>query len=406
MMLSRPSLISIVAAALLTATIMQPAANAQAPIAGSGALPVLDPLAQSPSNVLDAVRKLMSSRKERGPLHAIRGCFEKSRLQPAFRQLCRQRLVRFHREIIEKRPDIFAGLPPLEIYIRFVEIARDPDAPDIRKDLFALRGIISEVDEAGRFRTIKECFRDAGPQPAIHQICRQQLEAFQTELLRARGVELRDISPAAIRRRLLAVATADQVGFMAGDTTAFQSLRNIRAAQQKKKAEAQMAMARARQYYCIARTGRQASTLRSQLEAPGVCLCTYGRRYAASSAGLQSRPVRVAYNSCSPAGRFRVADLNGGLLRHGDWITLRAVHDGYLSMNNDGVVYANRARPGKSEKFRLIKATNTPGTIQPGELIALVSARGVFVVPDHKKGRLKATKQPPAPHEYFVLMPN
>ena len=37
-------------------------------------------------------------------------------------------------------------------------------------------------------------------------------------------------------------------------------------------------------------------------------------------------------------------------------------------------------------------------------MIALVSARGFFVVPDLKKGRLKATKQTPAPHEFFVLM--
>lgn len=396
----------LIAALMLAAGMTLSSANAQAPIAGSGALPALDPLAQSPPNVIDAVKKMMSSREDRGPLHAIKGCFREARLQPALRQVCRQRLVTFHRQILETRRDIFAGLPPLEIYIRFVEIAGDPDSIGIRKDLFALRGIVSDVGEASRFRAIKECFLDAGPQSAIHQICRQQLDAFQTEILRTRGIELRDISPEAIHRRLFAVATSDQIGFMAGDTTAFQSLRNIRKAQQDKKVAAQTALVRAKPYYCSVNTGGRAPTLTSQLAAPGVCICTYGRRYAASGAGMQNRPVRVAYRDCSPAGRFRVGDLNGGRLRHGDWVTLRAVHNGYLSMNRDGIVYANRDRPGKSEKFRLIKATNMAGVIQPGELIVLVSARGVFVVPDLKQGWLKATKQTPAPHEYFVLTPN
>jgi len=44
--------------------------------------------------------------------------------------------------------------------------------------------------------------------------------------------------------------------------------------------------------------------------------------------------------------------------------------------------------------------------VRAGELIVLVSARGVFVIPDLKNGRLKATKQTPLPHEYFVLTPN
>jgi hypothetical protein len=73
-------------------------------------------------------------------------------------------------------------------------------------------------------------------------------------------------------------------------------------------------------------------------------------------------------------------------------------------LNRDGILYANRQRAGKSEKLRLIKATNIPGRIKAGEMIALVSARGFFVVPDLKKGRLKATKQTLAHHEFFVLM--
>jgi hypothetical protein len=114
----------------------------------------------------------------------------------------------------------------------------------------------------------------------------------------------------------------------------------------------------------------------------------------------------VASRQCGAAGRFRVGDLNGGRLQHRDWVTFRAVHNGYLSMNRDGIVYANRERAGKSEKFRLIRAVNLPGLIRAGELFVLVSARGVFVVPDLKTGLLKATKQKPAAHEYFVFTPN
>ena len=124
-------------------------------------------------------------------------------------------------------------------------------------------------------------------------------------------------------------------------------------------------------------------------------MCTYGRRYVGSSASRSRRPARAAYKQCGAAARFRVGDLNGGRLRHGDWVSLRAVHGGYMSMNRDGIIYANRDRAGKAEKFRLIRAVNQPGLIRSGELFVLVSALGVFVVPDLKTGNLKATKQKP-----------
>jgi hypothetical protein len=253
---------------------------------------------------------------------------------------------------------------------------------------------------------IKECFNNAGPQPAIHQICTQQLDAFQLELLRTRGIALRDIKPEAIKRRLLSIAKSNQVGFIAGGTSAFDSLRQIRKEQQQKQTSALTALVKAKPYYCPAPTGRRARPIGGQLADPGVCICTYGRRFADSSASLSRRPVRVASRQCGAAGRFRVGDLNGGRLQHRDWVTFRAVHNGYLSMNRDGIVYANRERAGKSEKFRLIRAVNLPGLIRAGELFVLVSARGVFVVPDLKTGLLKATKQKPAAHEYFVFTPN
>lgn len=381
-------------------------AVAQAPIAGSGALPALNPLAQSSQDVIGAVAKVMSNRADKRPFLSIKACFRESRVQTALRQSCRLRLERYQRKMVANYRDLFSRVPQLEIYNRLVQISDDPDRLVISRDLFALRGIVSRIPEARRFGLIKSCFIDAGPQPVLQQICLQQLDAFQTELLRTRGIELRDIRPAAIKQRLLSVATSGQVGFMAGGRSAFDSLRQIRKDQQQRKTAAVTSLVKAKPYYCPAPTGRRAPRLSARLVDPGVCLCTYGRRYAGSSASLRGRPVRVAYKKCGVSGRFRVGDLNGGRLRHGDWITLRAVHNGYLSMNRDGIVYANRARAGKSEKFRLIRAVNQPGLINAGELFVLVSGSGVFVVPDLKAGRLKATKRTPAAHEYFVLTPN
>jgi hypothetical protein len=76
-----------------------------------------------------------------------------------------------------------------------------------------------------------------------------------------------------------------------------------------------------------------------------------------------------------------------------------------MSMNRDGIIYANRDCAGKAEKFRLIRAVNQPRLIRSGELFMLVSALGVFVVPDLKTGNLKATKQKPGAQEYFVMTP-
>lgn len=388
---------------LLLAIICAMPASAQAPVAGSGALPAIDPFADSPREVVEAVKKFMGIRKTRTTMLRIKVCFRESRLQIALRQVCRQRLETYFRDMLRMYPEIFSKLQPLEVYIQFVTVAADPDVASIRRDLFALRGIVTEVRQAQAFQSIKDCFKSAGPQPAMQQICRQRIDAFHAELMRTRGQQLRDVSPAAIKRRLVAVATVDQVGGTGGDLSAFQSLRNIRKAQQEKKAAARLALDKAKPYYCQSRARVQ--TLRSRLAETGICICTYGRRYAASTARQRTRAVRVASSSCTRAGRFRVRDLNGGSLRHGDWVTLRAAHNGYLSMSRDGVVYANRDRAGKFEKFRIIRATNLPGLIRPGELIVLVSARGVFVVPDLKFGRMKATKEKPKPHEYFVFTP-
>lgn len=392
---------------LLAATVLPvQAANAQAPIAGSGQLPVVDPSAQSPRVVVEAIAKVLSNRRDKRPFLDIKACFRQSRVQFALRPMCRQRLESYHRAMVQKYRSDFGGISPIEIQIRLIELSEDPDALSIRRDLIALRGVIEDLIEARTFRAIKECFINAGAQPALQQICRQQLEAFTQELISTKSARFRDIKADAVRRRLRTVAMSDQAGFAKGDTTAFQSLRDIRKAQQEKRDAGRLALAKATPYYCKPSRRRGNPGLAAQLAGPGVCICSYGRRYAASTPAVRNSPVRVAYRQCGPAGRFRVYDLNGGRLRHGDWITLRAAHGTYLSMNRDGYVYGNRQSAGKGEKFRVIRATNLPGVIRSGEMITLVSALGAFVVPDLKKGRLRATKSKPEPHEFIVLMPN
>ena len=391
---------------LLAALLPFGMAGAQAPIAGSGNLPVVDPSAQSPKIVVDAIAKVLSNRADRSPWLDIRACFRRSRVQLALRPICRQRLEVYHREMVRKYQTDFAGIPPIEIQIRFVELSEDPDSIAIRRDLIALRGVIEELNEASTFRTIKECFISAGAQPALQQICRQQLEAFTQQILSTKSARFRDIKPDAVRRRLQAVAMSDQAGFSAGDASTFQSLPGIRKAQREKREAGRIAIAQANPYYCKPSRRKGNPGLASLLADPGVCICSYGRRYAASNPALRNSPVRVAYRRCGPVGRFRIYDLNGGRLRHGDWITLRTFHGAYVSMNRDGYVYGNRRSAGKGEKFRVIRATNLLGVIRPGEMITLVSALGAFVVPDLKKGRLRATKSKPAPHEFIVFMPN
>lgn len=391
---------------LLTALLPGGFVAAQAPIGGSGSLPVVDPSTQSPKIVVDAVAKVQSNRRDKRPFLDIKACFRQSRVQLALRPICRQRLEAYHRAMIRKYRNDFAGIAPIEIQIRLVELSEDPDALTIRRDLIALRGVIEELNEASLFRTIKECFISAGAQPALQQICRQQLEAFTQQLLSTKASRFRDIKPDAVRRRLRTVAMSDQAGFSAGDATTFQSLRDIRKAQREKKDAGRIAIARATPYYCKPSRRKGNPGLAAQLAGPGICICSYGRRYAASNPALRNSPVRVAYKQCGQAGRFRIHDLNGGRLRHGDWITLQAAHGAYVSMNRDGYVYGNRRSAGKGEKFRVIRATNLPGVIRSGEMITLVSALGVFVVPDLKKGRLRATKNKPEPHEFLVLMPN
>ena len=143
---------------------------AQAPIAGSGWLPTVDPGAQSPKIIVDAIAKVMSNRRDKRPFLEIKTCFRQSRVQLTLRPVCQQRLETYHRQMIQRHRSDFAGLAPIEIQIRLNELSEEPDSITIRRDLFALRGVIDDLSEATRFRTIKDCFVHAGAQPALLQI--------------------------------------------------------------------------------------------------------------------------------------------------------------------------------------------------------------------------------------------
>lgn len=186
-------------------------AVAQAPIAGSGQLPAVNPSAQSPKIVVDAIAKVMSNRRDKRPFLEIKACFRQSRVQLTLRPVCRQRLETYHRQMIQRYRSDFTGLAPIEIQIRLVELSEDPDSITIRRDLIALRGVIEDLSEATQFRAIKDCFVHAGAQPALQQICRQQLDTFTQQLLTTQFSRFRDVKEDAVRRGLRTVAMSDQV---------------------------------------------------------------------------------------------------------------------------------------------------------------------------------------------------
>lgn len=400
-------IIKLLAALLLLAVAAPGIALAQAPIAGSGELPGVDPLARPSRAVVDAIEKIMSDRGDRGPFLLIRSCFVESGAQPSLLQICRQRLERYYREMMTEGREALAALPPMEIFVRLVELAKDPDAAGVMSDMFALRGILKNVEELQTFREIKDCYREAGPQPAIRQICRQRLDRFHIELTRTKSDAMRDVKPEVIHHRLLELADADRVGVAGGDMTAFESLRNIRKVQQDELARRSQSIALAAQNYCSAPPARQSPPIEVRMSDPGVCLCGYGRRYVGSKADLSGHPVRAIYGQCGPDGRFRIADLNGGSLMHGDWITIQAAHGGYVTVTATGAVLADRPEVGKYERFRIFRANGVAGRIQAGEMVGLISPRGVYVTTNVEHGgSLRGTREKLKPHEYFVLVPN
>ena len=255
--------------------------------------------------------------------------------------------------MIQRYRSDFTGLAPIEIQIRLVELSEDPDSITIRRDMIALRGVIEDLSKATQFRTIKDCFVHAGAQPALQQICRQQLDTFTQQLLTTQSSRFRDVKEDAVRRVLRTVAMSDQIGFAGSDSTTFQSLRDIRKAQREKRDAGRVAMAKASPYYCKPSRREGSPRLAAQLGGPGICICSYGRRYAASNPALRNSPVRVAYRQCGPAGRFRIHDLNGGRLRRGDWITLRAAHGAYVSINGTATSMATVGPPERAKSSGL-----------------------------------------------------
>lgn len=381
-------------------------ASAQsAPIAGSGGLPVLDPLASAPLNVVAAVRKMLGNRKQRNPFNHIKTCFERAGSNKIGQIDCRHKLNRYFRTVLEERKDLLSGLPELEVFTRLVALSKDPTGPSFAKDVYSLRGVVTRLEDALKFRAVHLCYEEAGPQPAIRQICRQRLDRFHTELMRENAILFRDVEPELIRKRLAVVADRDS-GVLGGTgTSAFDSLRNIRKAQQEEKQAAFLAMAQARRYYCPPSQSRRLPPLETLMGTDGVCLCSYGRRYFGSNVRARGRPVQSVYKSCGSSGRFKVVDLNRGRLNHGDWITLQASHGGYVSHNKNGFVYADKQTAGKYEKFRLVRVSGAPGPIRPGEMVGLLSPRGKYISSNLKGGgTLRGVDEKPEPHEYFVFV--
>lgn len=376
-----------------------------APIAGSGQLPALNSLASAPPNVVEAISKMLGNRKQRNPFNHIKSCFDRAGSNKIGQIDCRTKFDLYFRTVLEERKDLLSGIPPLEVYARLAALSRDPSGPPFARDIYSLRGVITRLEDARSFREVALCFADAGPQPAIRQICRQRLDRFHTELMRENSVLFRDIDPALIRKRLLAVADRNNAVFGGSDTTAFDSLRNIRKAQQEERQADFQAMASARRYYCAPTQSRRIPPLETQMSTDGVCLCSYGRRYFGSNPTLRGRPVQSVYKSCGRFGRFRIVDLNRGRLKHGDWVTLQASHGGYMSHNKNGFVYADRQTPGKFEKFRLFRVSGAPGPIRPGEMVGLISQRGKYISTNLQGGgTLRGVDEKPEPHEYFVFV--
>jgi hypothetical protein len=392
-------------AALWLAATLPASAVAQAPIAGSGDLPGIDPLARPSRVVVDAVEKIMGDRTVRGPFLLIRTCFEEAGRQTALLQVCRQRLVSYFRSLVLDQREALGGLPQVEVYVRLIELANDPDAAVFMKGMFALRGIVNDVDQAQRFSDIKDCYRDAGPQPAFRQICRQRLERFHSEIAATRALDFRDVKPEAILKRLQELADSGSA-LAGGGAQAFESLRNIRKAQQEEAIKAQQALAAASAYYCPAPASRQAS-LESRMADTGICLCGYGRRYIAPNPLRPGAPVLAGSRSCGEAGRFRIRDLNGGVLSNGDWVTVQGAHGGYLSVAQNGAVQSDKTEAGKFERFRIFRVSGIAGRIQPGEMLTLVSPRGMFVSANVRGGGILAgSRERPGPYDYFVLVPD
>ena len=376
-----------------------------APIAGSGKLPEIDPYAEAPHDVVEAIANLLSNRTEGNPFNGIKACFKDAGGNEITQIDCRQRLDRYFSDMMEKHREKLGRFSRLEVYARLTDLSGDPSGKSFVRDVYALRGVVVGLDDARRFRDVKICFQDAGPQPAIRQICRQQLYRYHTELLRENFVLFRDINPKLIHKRLFAIADQDNAIFGVGEMTAIESMRNIRKAQQEEKQSAARAMSQAQRYYCPPSTSRRLEPLEVQMASDGICLCSYGRRFLGSTPTVRGRPVGAIYSSCGATSRFRILDLNRGHLMHGDWITIQAAHGGYVGVHENGFLYANRPTAGKYEQFRIVRPSGLPGQIRPGEMITLMSPRGVFVSTNLSGGgALRGVKEKPKPHDFFVLV--
>lgn len=377
-----------------------------APVAGSGKLPSMNPFAAAPQNVVEAVRKLLENHRDNEPFQDVKRCFRRVGNDPTSLIGCRNGLNRYFELVTTRRRDLLGPLPKLEVYTRLVQLSGDPEAEEFTTEVYSLRGLLITVDEAQRFHDIRNCFDDAGPQPVMRQVCRQRLQTFDIELRNAHSILFRDLDPKLIRKRLFQVADTNGALFGYGETTPFESLRKIRERDQQKRAEALRLIAAARGRYCPAPRGRLRDPLEDVMSGGGVCLCTYGRRYVGTRASADGDMAIAAYGRCGDSTRFRIVDLNGGYLMSGDWVAIRTAGGSYLSVHGDSYVFADKSTVGRYERFRVVRATGLAGRILAGEMVTLISARGGYVIPNFNGGaRLRTTINRPEAYDYFVFSP-
>jgi hypothetical protein len=107
-----------------------------------------------------------------------------------------------------------------------------------------------------------------------------------------------------------------------------------------------------------------------------------------------------------PWEKFTLVDLNGGEVKSGDAVNIRASNGMYVVAEGGGggAVNANRTTPGPWEKF-VIKKVNGSGVIMAGDSIALQTSNGknYVVAQSGGGGIVKADRTKIGPWEKFTL---
>jgi hypothetical protein len=107
-----------------------------------------------------------------------------------------------------------------------------------------------------------------------------------------------------------------------------------------------------------------------------------------------------------PFTQFALYDLDGGLLRHGDKVTLQAHNGFYLTAlhGGGGPVHARSAEAHEDEVFQVWKVGGS-GTIRGGDSIAFQARSGQYLVAEPGTLEVTATRSAIGPAETFRLLP-